>query len=152
MKKILAALLIITLLLSVCACGPSEEKYVDLTLLYADFQKTLPEMMLLNEDTMLNFLGIDTEDCAQVIVALCENGLKTDEIWLIQAKDSDAMDRLTAMANSRITAKKDETLNYSPEQFAVVEKAVIINQGLYLAVIVSPDVDTLKSAFEAAFK
>lgn len=151
MKKIFIILLTAALLLSATACGGSASKKVDLNLIYEEYQNTLPEMMVLDENTMLNFLGIHTGDCNQVITAICTNGLKTDEVWLIEAKDEAALDRLIALANSRIAAKEDETISYAPDQYAIVENAVLITQDLYLALLVSPDVDTLKSVFEAAF-
>ena len=49
-----------------------------------------------------------------------------------------------------VTAKADETINYLPDLYVFVEKGVILTEGLYLALIVSPDVDNLKAAFEAA--
>lgn len=154
MKKVFAIILSAALLLSMCACGASAEpaaKTADLNAIYESYADILPEMMVLDETTMLNFLGIQAEDCNQVVAAVCANGLRTDEIWLIEARDEAAFERLTQLADSRLVAKEDETISYSPDQYAVVEKAVIVTNGLYLAFLVSPDVDTLKTTFEAAF-
>ena len=153
MKKITALVLTIVLLVSLTACGnePAKEP-VDLNALYESFGASLPEMWILDEDMMLNMFGIKTEDCAQVITAIVSTGLNVDEIWLIEAKDTDALNRLKALAESRMTAKADETVDYLPDQYVFVEKGVILTEGLYLALIVSPDVDNLKAAFEAAVK
>lgn len=153
MKKITALVLTIVLLVSMTACGnePAKEP-VDLNALYESFDASLPEMWILDEDMMLNMFGIKTEDCAQVITAIVSTGLNVDEIWLIEAKDTDALNRLKALAESRMTAKADETVDYLPDQYVFVEKGVILTEGLYLALIVSPDVDNLKAAFEAAVK
>ena len=45
----------------------------------------------------------------------------------------------------------DETITYNPEQYLVCEQGVVLTEGLYLAFLVSPDVDTFKASFEAAF-
>lgn len=153
MKRIVILTLIAALLLGLAACGQAEPeaKTVDLQTLYASFEETLPEMLVLDETMMLNFLGIHAEDCTQVVAAICADGLRTDEVWLIEAKDQAAYDKLAALVDTRLVAKKDETISYAPDQYAVCEKAVILNNGLYLAFLVSPDVDTLKTACETAF-
>jgi len=154
MKKILALILAAALTLSMAACGGSQEpaaKSIDLNAIYTEYENTLPEMMVLDDTTMLNFLGLQAADCKQVIAAVCANGLRTDEVWLVEAVDAAAFERITTLAETRLAAKADETVSYSPDQYAVVEKAVILTNGLYLAFLVSPDVDTLKTTFEAAF-
>lgn len=155
MKRILIFALTAALLLSVTACGGAEapqEAAVDLSSLYTSYQQTLPEMMVLDEGTMLSFLGIQAEDCVQVITAVCANGLQADEVWLIQAKDSQALERLTTLAQTRQAAKEDETVSYLPDQYTIVTESKLLTEGLYLAYLVSPDVDTLAAAFDAAVK
>ena len=155
MKKITAILLCAVLLLSMAACGGEpapEKKNVDLNAVYESFGASLPEMWVLDEDMMLNMFGIKAEDCTQVITAIVSTGLNVDEIWLIEAKDAAALEQLKALAESRMQAKADETVDYLPDQYVFVEKGVILTEGLYLALIVSPDVDNLKAAFEAAVK
>lgn len=155
MKKITAILLCAVLLLSMAACGGEpapEKKNVDLNAVYESFGASLPEMWVLDEDMMLNMFGIKAEDCTQVITAIVSTGLNVDEIWLIEAKDAAALEQLKALAESRMQAKADETVDYLPDQYVFVEKGVILTEGLYLALIVSPDVDNLKASFEAAVK
>lgn len=153
MKRMTAILLTAALLLSLAACGaaPAAEP-VDLNALYESFSDSLPEMWVLDDDTRLNFLGVKAEDCAQVITAIPAGSLAADEVWLIEAKDADALSRLKTLAETRMAAKADETINYLPDQYVFVEKGVILTEGLYLALIVSPDVDNLKAAFEEAVK
>ena len=155
MKKITAILLCAVLLLSMAACGSEPapaKKSVDMNALYESFGTSLPGMWVLDEDMMLNMFGIKAEDCTQVITAIVSTGLAADEVWLIEAKDAAALEQLKAMAESRMKAKADETIDYLPDQYVFVEKGVILTEGLYLALIVSPDVDNLKAAFEAAVK
>lgn len=155
MKKLTAILLIAVLLLSMAACGSEpapEKKNVDLNAVYESFGSSLPEMWVLDADMMLNMFGIKEEDCTQVITSIVSTGLNVDEIWLIEAKDAAALEQLKALAESRMKAKADETVDYLPDQYVFVEKGVILTEGLYLALIVSPDVDNLKATFEAAVK
>lgn len=153
MKKVLSLLLVLALVLSLAACGGKEKSVdVDLDALYDSYSQYLPDMFYPDEATMLDFLGIDTADCAKYKVAICAEGMRSDEVWLIQAKDEAALKNLRQLAQTRIDAKKDETVSYAPDQYAVVEKAELLTNGLYLALLISPDVDALKAGFEAAFQ
>lgn len=158
MKRMIAWILAALLMLSMTACGNGSEpteaakEPVDLAALYESFGQYLPEMFLMDETTMLNFLGINAEDCAQVIAAISADGLGADEVWLIEAKDEDALERLKTLAETRLTAKKDETIEYLPNEYVIVEKGVILTEGLYLAFLVSPDVDSMMAAFSEAVK
>lgn len=153
MKKVISLLLILSLALSLAACGGKKEETasVDVNALYESYSQYLPEMFYPDEDTMLNFLGIRAEDCTQYKIAICAEGLRVDEVWLIEAKDEAALENLRQLAQTRIEARLDETISYVPDQYVIVEQAEVVVKGLYLALLVSPDVDAMKADFEAAF-
>lgn len=155
MKKLIRVLLSAVLLagmLSGCGAEKKEEKNVELTAVYAAMQQTLPEMMTLDAENMLNLLGIQAEDCTQAIAAVCAVGLQADEVWLLQAKDAQALERLKTLAESRMAAKLDETESYLPDQYVIVKKGVTLTDGNYLAFLISPDVETLQTVFQDAMK
>ena len=154
MKKLISVLLALSLMLSMAACGGKAEEPVsiDVNALYETYSQYMPDMFYPDEDTLMNFLGISVEDCAQYKVAICAEGMRSDEVWLIEAKDAAALERLQELAQARIASKLDETVTYAPDQYVVVEKAQILVNGLYLALLISPEVDTLKAGFEAAFQ
>lgn len=154
MKKVISLLLILSLVMSMAACGGKQEAPVsmDVNAVYESYSQYLPEMFCPDEMTMLNFLGINPEDCAQYKVAICAEGMRADEVWLIEAKDAASLEKLQNLAKSRITSKLDETISYVPDQYVIVEKAEVIVSGMYLALLISPDVDALKAGFEAALK
>lgn len=154
MKKVISLLLILTMVFSMAACGGQKEETVsvDVNALYESYSQYMPEMFYPDEDTLLNFLGIRAEDCAQYKVAICAEGLRVDEVWLIEAKDEASLETLCQLAQTRIESKLDETITYVPDQYVIVEKAELVVNGLYLALLISPDVDTLKAVFEAAFQ
>lgn len=153
MRKKIVWVLLAVLVLNLTACAGGEKaKPVDLNAVYEDFQDTLPEMLVLDETLMMNLFGIPAEDCAQVITAVCGNGLGADEVWLIEAKDDQALDRLKTLAQKRLEAKAAETENYLPDQYLIVEQGLVLTEGNYLALLVSPQVETLKTAFEDAVK
>jgi hypothetical protein len=151
LKKLIAFVLAAAMMLSLAACGgKADTKSVDLNALYESYAQYMPEMFSLDEDTMMNFLGIDAADCANYAVYICGDGLRADEVWLIEAKDEAALGRLKEMAEARMQAKVNETISYVPDQYVIVEQGVILTNGLYLALLVSPDVEALQAGFEAA--
>lgn len=163
MKRIFALLLAAVMLLSLAACGeaadpteaPTEAPTVpaeplDLQALYETMLTEMPAMMPMSEDMMLNYCGIFPEDCAQAVAAICQDGMRADEIWLIEAASEESLVKLKATAESRLKAKGEETVSYSPEQYKVVEKGQILTDGLYLVLIVTPEVDAVVEIFREA--
>lgn len=152
MKKILCAIMAVCLMLTLAACGNQKQQapVLDMEALYESYQQHLPEMFYPDEDTLMNFLGISVEDCVQYKIAICAEGMRADEVWLIEAKDDAAMQNLTELANTRIQSKLDETETYAPDQYVIVQKAEVLTDGRYLALLISPEVEILKSGFEDA--
>lgn len=112
--------------------------------------ENMPELLPLDADMQLNFFGIDSADCVQAVAAICSDSLRTDEIWLIEAVDAEALQRIQTLAENRLTAKAEESITYSPEQYAIVQKAVVVTQGNYFALLVSPKVEALETLFRNA--
>ena len=161
MKKYITLLTVLMLVL--CGCSgesapaetvpaPAEPVVLNMQQIYDSMTavENAPERVPLDADMQFNFCGIDPADCAQSAVAICSDGLRTDEIWLIEAVDEAALERIQAAAQTRLTAKGEESITYSPEQYAVVQEAQTIVHGNYFAMVVSPDVETLADLFRAA--
>lgn len=148
------ALLLAVLMLCLAGCGSQEESNVqiDVQSVYDSMAAKMPEMLVMDEAMMHNFCGIEAGMCKQVVVSVCSDGLRADEIWLIEAQDADTLEQLEALAKSRLERKGEESITYSPEQYEVVQKAEVITVGNYLAVIVSPDVTDLVEIFNQAAK
>ncbi len=128
----------------------AEPVVLDMQALYSQMTSTLPDMLILDDGMMLNYCGIKAEDCVQAVVAICSNSLQTDEVWLIEAKDAQAMARLKTLVENRLKYKGDESVTYSPEQYAVVQKAKVIENGNYLLMLVCHNVDALESVYKTA--
>ena len=117
MKNVISLLLVFSLLLTLTACGGKEAAVsVDVNALYESYSEQLPEMFYPDDATLMNFLGIDAADCTQYKVAICAEGMRADEVWLIEAKDEAALETLRQLAQTRIESKLDETVTYAPDQ------------------------------------
>ena len=160
MKRI-TLLLICLLLLTMTACSENgaataetsaEPAVLNMEDVYNNMvaNENMPEMLLLDPDMQLNFCGIDPADCVQANVAICADSLRADEIWLIEAASDAALENIQNLAQARLTAKAEESITYSPEQYAIVQKAEVITCGNYFVLLVSPEVETLAELFCAA--
>ena len=144
MKKIYAIILAALMLLGMTACGGGETapaKEMDMQQLYTAIQEAvqMPEMLTLDEGLMLDYCGIRSEQVKQAVVVICADSLRTDELWLLEAVDEAAAKSLAELANTRLRKKGEESITYSPEQYAVVEKAELLQLGNYVILLVSPD-------------
>lgn len=161
MKKLILILVFAVILSCVSGCGSQaapeapaagEPVVLDLQAIYDSMAAMdgAPEMLPLDEDMQFNFCGINPADCKVSIAAICADGLRTDEIWLIEAADAEALSRIRDAAQTRLNAKDAESASYSPEQNAIVKKAEMLTCGNYFALLVSPDVETMAELFRTA--
>lgn len=152
MGKILKRLLpVLLLLLLLPGCGGRGS--ADLQQVYDELGRRaeLPEMLLLNEQRIRNFYGINPAACRQLLLAVSDDGLRVDEIWLIEAADEKAAEELLASARSRIEQVCAETQNYLPDQYAVAKDGQALRIGCSVALFISPDAGEMAQIFTKAF-
>ncbi len=156
MKKILILALALLMAFGMAACGEEKPEETEPTVKELNMASVydklttaaqIPEMLQLEASMMLDYCGIDSAKTKQAVVQICADSLRTDEIWLLEATDEAAAKELMDAANERLRKKGEESITYSPEQYAVVQKAKLFQTGNYVVLIVSPDVDALVTAF-----
>ena len=153
MKKIVALLLAAMLVLSGCGAGEETKApaNVDVKDLYTQLEGLgLPAMVDVGPDMMLSLYGIEEADVKQAKVAISDDGLRADEVWLLEAVSADAAKKLEGLVKNRIQQKDDESITYSPEQNAIVKKSYTEVVGNYVFFICSPEVDAMKGAVKSA--
>jgi hypothetical protein len=152
----LICLLIAILMVAVLSgCGEnagSSGAKLDMQALYQEIEAgvALQPMAKLEGDRMYDYCGINPDNCVQSEVYICKDGLITDEIWLLEAKDDAALKELQAAADNRLKAKAAEIESYSPVQYQVVQKAEVLTNGNYFVMFVSPDVSKMVDIYNAA--
>lgn len=144
MRRFFLMILAALTVFSMTACGggkTAEGKQMDMQQLYTSLQEAvqMPEMLTLDERMMLDYCGIRSEQVKQAVVVICADSLRTDELWLLEAVDEAAAKALAELADSRLRNKEAESVTYSPEQYAVVKKAELLQIGNYVILLVSPD-------------
>lgn len=172
MKKLIVVILVMLLL---CGCGATQNvpaqtgsvnntpgepsaggttaaaQSVDVSQLYAQLEALgMPEMLEMEASMRLDIYGIAPEDVRQAKVMVCSDGLRADEIWLVEAVDEAAAQTIKGLAENRVKQKDAESVTYSPEQNVIVKKAVVKTEGSFVYFICSPDVDAMVAVVETA--
>lgn len=158
MKQLVRFLCLVLALSAVCllsACGekpaPAPVK-IDCAALYDQLLALpdMPGMIPVSEKRVRNYYGIDPESCPQLVMAVCEDALRVDEIWLIEAGSEEAAQELVKLAESRITQITAETENYLPEQAAVVKAGKVLQSGANVALFISPQAEEMSALYQKA--
>ena len=150
MKKLTILLAVLLLASCLCACGQESAAAPDMQERFEALQKAegAPGMLQVPAEKCVFLYGIAQEDCKQQVVAICEDSLRADEYWLIEAVDAAAADRIEALAQTRLAQKADELESYLPEQYEVVKQAKLLRRGNCVILLVSPQAETLAHSFD----
>ena len=154
--KTKAVLLIVlaALLLFTGACGQEKVQHADMQAIRDEIAK-LPgqsEMLPLSGKKIGSYYGIDADSCPQAIVLICAEGLRVDEIWLIEADSEEKAEEILSIAKSHVEQVCSETENYLPEQYAVAKQARSLRIGSSAALFISPDAEAMEKIFRQGFK
>ena len=109
----------------------------------------LKDMVKLSSSTVYNAYGIAPEDYTQGVAALCGDSVRVDEIWLFEAADEEAAERILAAAQARIEARSEEMEDYLPDQYEITRHAVAVREGRYAALFIGPTSEEQARAFSA---
>lgn len=149
-RFLLAGLALLFVFLAACSSAP---QHADLQEVYGKILELpeMPEMISLSEKRIESYYGIDTASCPQAIVAICGDGLRVDEIWLIEAPSEKEAEHILDLASKRVGQVCDETENYLPEQYAVAQQARTLRTGCYVALFLSPDAEAMDEILQESF-
>lgn len=153
-KRFWAFALAAAMLAALSGCGGAEKAAAaDLQAVYNEIGALpeLPEMIVLEEKRIDSYYGIDAAACPQIHMAVSGDGLRVDEIWLIEAGSDEDADAIETNAQSRIERLCAETENYLPDQYAVAKEGKVLRQGRCVALFISPEAEAMAEIFEKAF-
>ena len=144
--KILPLTVIILLLVLFPGCGKKESQTPwDVQEIWnaVSAEEDFPEMIPVPENRLGYMFGIEQKDYTQEVIAVSADSLRADEIWLIEAVDEAAAQRLEELAKIRLAQKEEETKSYAPEQYRIVQEAKLQLNGLRLIMVVSPSSEVI---------
>ena len=140
MKMATRVIVLLLALLCLAGCGKPAAEAPDFQAVYDSMTAVadMPDMVVVPNDKGEFLFGIAPGDCRQEIVAICQDSLLADELWLIEATDKEAADRIEALAQNRLQQKAAELENYLPEQYQVVQQGQLSREGNCVVLLISP--------------
>lgn len=140
-------------MLGITACS-SSQKTADLPKVMEDMKAILEnkDMMDLDESDLMSYYGIEASQVKQFAVYIDSTGIKGDEIILIEGIDADAAKSIKEKIDARYQEKENTMKTYQPEEYAVLKKSKVEQNGNYISLIVSPQGDDLKEIYNRAFQ
>lgn len=151
-QRTTALILSLLLILGLTACG-SKEVTVDLNEVRAEMLETQnpEEPWMLETDALKNLYGIEAEDVAQSASYVTMSGTFPDEVILVQAVDEKAAERIQSALSARLSEVMVQSQNYDPDNYAAAQKCTVSVAGTYVALILSPDQESLRSVYDGFF-
>lgn len=152
MKKLLAFVLVLVMLLSFAACGG--EKTIDLAAakeaIVNDLQ--VEGALELPAERLEGLYGITADQVKSSACFITMGGTFPDEVVMVEAVDSSAASDIAKKLGARLEEIKSQSQNYDAENFALLEKVEVLQKGNYVALFISPKTQEMKKIFESSAK
>ena len=82
----------------------------------------------------------------------CDDGVTQDRIIYIKAKTEADVPFIQEKLKNDWEATYNVIKNYTPEQAAIIEKATVDTDGLYVSLVISGSADEIKKIFKETVK
>ncbi len=159
MKRIIALIISVFAVLSMAACGETTNNNqtadASLEAIMNDIKGQISlsgDMMEISSvDKLLDYYGIDPIDVAEFQVMMNSSGVEQDEIAMIKAVDEEAADLIAEKFNTRLESKKQQMKNYLPDQYAMLEKCSVEQDGVYVYMFLSADAQAMTDIYNSYF-
>lgn len=157
MKKLICVLVLLTLCMSLAACGGKKAENPgvtpDLQAVYADMAPYLPDdAFAYDQEFVFNAYGVKPDDCKQQVVMSYYDGNVTAEVWLIEAVSKDALRAIKELAEIRLDSMTQQFQSYDAKATKLCEDAELFTRGNCLVLIVSEQAGRLLEVYNTAAK
>ena len=154
MKKAVSLLLSLICLVSLAACSGGGAKNADLVKVMEEIEKqvTMSDMMEITENDLKSVLGVDPVDVKQFAAKIKSTGTEYDQVLLFEGIDTDKANNIKKALDTWYEYEKSQTVSYLPEQYAIIEKCSVKQQGNYVSLIVSEQADKINGIYEESFQ
>ena len=153
MKRIIAMLCAVMLVLALCSCsGGGTTQTKPLNEVFADIKSSvdLGEVLEYTDVAMLDrYYGISADEVEEFAGCVNSSGTDQTEIVLIKAVNIAAAEKVEEVLNNKYNSKLNENRNYNPEQAAMIEKCKVERNGQHVAMIISADAEAITKIYES---
>ena len=166
MKKFLAILMAASMLLAASACGKNEDpastpessnsqsaEVKACADIYNEDIATvikMPEMISVSEKKLNNTYGIEKGLYSDYVFMTAQEATKADTVIIIKAASEDNKADITDKLNTFIEQCMNTSVDYNPEQFELVKQASVKEEGDYVYLVFSEDMDTIEEIIKGA--
>lgn len=112
----------------------------------------LPKMVVLNDNYIANYFGIDLETLEEYVFTNAEEVIYADTVIMMKAKTDTDKEVLKEALNTMVEHKKAELENYLPEQFKIVEKSEVQVKGDYVYLVISEKASDIEAVIAQYIK
>lgn len=155
MKKLIALMMTLVMTVSLAACSQSGNsgKTADLPKVLETMKSEVgfSDVIELDEGGLKTNYGIEAEDVKQFAALVDASGIKCEEVVLIEATDADAAKRVKEQLDKRLESKLAQNKDYLPEQYAIIKKCSVEQDGNYVSMIVGEQHEKLTEIYQKAF-
>ena len=153
-RKIALLLVCIAVVFSVTACSVTSgteskkstpEKIVEKIQSECD----LPEMKEVSEDQLSSLYSIRKDDVAYFSALITNDSLLKDEVIVIEAMDEGEACTIRDRLQEHYDAVLEESKEYLPDEYAVVEKCSVVKDGIYVRLFISEDADKMNEIYNS---
>ena len=151
MKKILAFVLALCMALSLCACGGSKAKEIDLDALAEELLASGAFTDLLSQPAAgvaARLYGFEDGDVVKAVL-YTGTGATAEEIFLAEASDSASASALKAACEHRVETQKLAFENYAPGEVSKLDGAVLVTSGNVVIFVVAADAAAAQSVVDS---
>lgn len=136
------------------ACSKDTKKDVSMNELGEKISKSTDVSKMKKGDVskLKKLYKIDPSEVEEFILYTAPSNIKADEIAVIKVKDSSKVKEVKEKVEKRINKQTASFKDYLPEEYAVLEKHVLKENGNYVILVVSKDVDNIEKAIDESFK
>ena len=161
MKKILCALLAVTMVFALCACNNNEGESLDVSLkdLIAAVQqncgaKTADKLIGIEDAdfaAMLKmYLGVEADILKDGAMAI-STSTAANEIIILEVKHSSDVDTVKEAYQTHIDNTVMSDQRYFPENVVLLQQAAVYNNGNYVVIAVDESIAMVKNAIDQMF-
>ena len=93
--------------------------------------------MLITDEILLNYYNINAEDLDEYVFEMSEDATSAEMVVMMKILDSAKMEEVKTNLETELSYKKYELEDYLPEEYEIVNSAVVKTDGEYLWLVVS---------------
>ena len=107
------------------------------------------DVVRLTDDYLYRLYGIETEDLAEAAAFMLPRDIFQEEIILTKARDEASLARIREMLGEHLDAIRDQSRDYDPATYAIVQKSTVKTDGLYAWLLISARQEELDKLFSS---